>query len=151
MIRKEKLFLPRTFYASITFLIVWMWLLTGIRSIQRGNNEWIAYLLVIIDVFVLIAGIIGIYKLENKQIERDRIIPALVIFVGFGIVTLYNLLRPRYSVTADVDFERTHSIISLIIILTTPATKVVGFYLLPSHQIKSSFLIAIPFKSIQFS
>ena len=118
MDRTSKIRFSRAFYICATILLLWIWLPTGIRSLLKGYLDWTTYLLLGLSVVVLVA-IYCIFKLklDEKEIDRERVKVALAIFVGFGILTIYKLFRPRYSVAADASFWRLHELISLCLLV----------------------------------
>ena len=118
MDRNSKIRFSRAFYIGATILLLWILLSGGIHSLLKGYLDWTTYLLLGLSVVVLVA-IYCIFKLklDEKEIDRERVKVALAIFVGFGILTIYNLFRPRYSVAADASFWRLHELISLCLLV----------------------------------
>ena len=118
MDRTSKIRFSRAFYIGATILLLWIWLPTGIRSLLKGYLDWTTYLLLGLSVVVLVASyFVFKLKLDEKEIDRERVKVALAIFVGFGILTIYKLFRPRYSVAADASFWRLHELISLCLLV----------------------------------
>ena len=119
MDRTSKIRFSRAFYIGATILLLWILLSGGIHSLLKGYLDWTTYLLLGLSVVVALAAIYGIVKLrlDEKEIDRERVKVALAIFVVFGIFTIYKLFRPRYSVAADASFWRLHELISLCLLV----------------------------------
>lgn len=118
MEEKNNIQISRAFGTITIALLVWIWLIPGLRSLIKGFNSGTTYLILALGLVVPLVAFLGNLpeRLEQKKIDRPRVLAATSMFIAIGGLYLYNFAKSVQSTASDASFEQIHSLGVLLLL-----------------------------------